>query len=191
LGTALLPTDRPRALLIDEIDKCDLDLPNDLLHIFEEGEFTIPELERLDQEVVEIREENGEEYFPIRKGHVRCRQFPFIIMTSNGEREFPAPFLRRCLQLEIDQPDEQLLNKIVRSHLGDRVADEAADLVSEFMSRRSEKALATDQLLNALFMLTGGAAKNSSEEEKKKLIEALLRSLSNAPSACWKTLSGC
>src|SRR5262249_38678447 len=55
LGTALLPTARPRALLIDEIDKSDLDLPNDLLNIFEEGEFPIPELERFDQEIVEIR----------------------------------------------------------------------------------------------------------------------------------------
>ena len=47
LGTALLPWRRPRVLLIDEIDKSDLDLPNDLLNVFEEGEFGIPELARL------------------------------------------------------------------------------------------------------------------------------------------------
>ena len=47
LGTALLPSDRPRVLLIDEIDKGDIDLPNDLLNIFEEGRYTIPELARL------------------------------------------------------------------------------------------------------------------------------------------------
>jgi MoxR-like ATPase len=46
LGTALLPYGRPRALLIDEIDKCDLDLPNDLLNILEEGQYEIPELVR-------------------------------------------------------------------------------------------------------------------------------------------------
>src|SRR5262249_15133431 len=46
LGTALLPAERPRALLIDEIDKSDIDLPNDLLHVFEEGRFEIPELVR-------------------------------------------------------------------------------------------------------------------------------------------------
>ena len=47
LGTALLPSDRPRVLLIDEIDKSDIDFPNDLLNIFEEGQFVIPELARL------------------------------------------------------------------------------------------------------------------------------------------------
>ena len=47
LGTALLPWRQPRVLLIDEIDKSDIDLPNDLLNVFEEGEFTIPELSRL------------------------------------------------------------------------------------------------------------------------------------------------
>src|SRR5262249_6853717 len=46
LGTALLPRDRPRVLLIDEIDKSDIDLPNDLLHVFEEGRYEIPELVR-------------------------------------------------------------------------------------------------------------------------------------------------
>ena len=47
LGTALAAKNKPRVLLIDEIDKSDIDLPNDLLHIFEEGEFPIPELARL------------------------------------------------------------------------------------------------------------------------------------------------
>jgi MoxR-like ATPase len=47
LGEALLPTARPRVLLIDEIDKSDVDLPNDLLHVLEEGRFEIPELTRL------------------------------------------------------------------------------------------------------------------------------------------------
>ncbi len=42
LGTALMPTDRPRVLLVDELDKSDIDLPNDLLDVFEEGEFKIP-----------------------------------------------------------------------------------------------------------------------------------------------------
>jgi MoxR-like ATPase len=49
LGTALLPSRYPHPLLIDEIDKSDIDLPNDLLNIFEEGEFEIPELARLSE----------------------------------------------------------------------------------------------------------------------------------------------
>ena len=47
LGTALLPVERPRVLLVDELDKSDIDLPNDLLDVFEEGEFTIQEIARL------------------------------------------------------------------------------------------------------------------------------------------------
>jgi hypothetical protein len=47
LGTALLPSDIPRVLLIDELDKNDIDLPNDLLNVLEEGEFVMPELERI------------------------------------------------------------------------------------------------------------------------------------------------
>ncbi len=50
LGTALLARKKPRVLLIDEIDKSDIDLPNDLLHIFEEGTFVIPELARLSEQ---------------------------------------------------------------------------------------------------------------------------------------------
>ena len=56
LGTALLPWRRPRVLLIDELDKSDIDLPNDLLNVFEEGRYEIPELARIveDQPVVEV-----------------------------------------------------------------------------------------------------------------------------------------
>src|SRR5262249_29718649 len=54
LGTALLPSKRPRVLLIDEIDKSDIDLPNDLLNVFEEGTFEIPELARLSDRSREV-----------------------------------------------------------------------------------------------------------------------------------------
>jgi MoxR-like ATPase len=183
LGTALLPTNRPRALLIDEIDKSDLDLPSDLLNIFEEGEFRIPELERLEQEVVEIREESGAEKFPLTRGHVRCCQFPFIVMTSNDEREFPAPFLRRCIQLTMGEPDATLLSRIVRAHLGTELSYQAEALIDKFMSRRNITALATDQLLNALFMIKGSAGKRGmSEREQRMLIESLFHSLNSTDS---------
>jgi MoxR-like ATPase len=55
LGTAFAAQDKPRVLLIDEIDKSDIDLPNDLLHIFEEGEFEIPELTRLPKDQSSVR----------------------------------------------------------------------------------------------------------------------------------------
>ena len=50
VGTAFLPNEYPRVLLIDEIDKSDIDLPNDLLNLFEEGEFEIPELARISEQ---------------------------------------------------------------------------------------------------------------------------------------------
>lgn len=55
LGTALLPSHRPRVLLIDEIDKSDINLPNDLLNLFEEGEFEIPELARISKEMDQVQ----------------------------------------------------------------------------------------------------------------------------------------
>src|SRR5262249_39467772 len=87
LGTAMLPSTRPRVLLIDEIDKSDIDLPNDLLNIFEEGEFEIPELARIPEEnqPVEVREYQSDNKVKINKGKVQCTTFPFVVMTSNGE----------------------------------------------------------------------------------------------------------
>ncbi|NET06719.1 MAG: AAA family ATPase [Symploca sp. SIO2B6] len=55
VGTAFLPSHQPRVLLIDEIDKSDINLPNDLLNLFEEGGYSIPELERLQTQEVTVR----------------------------------------------------------------------------------------------------------------------------------------
>lgn len=174
LGTALLPTARPRALLIDEIDKADLDLPNDLLNIFEKGEFRIPELERLDQQTVEIRDQTGE-LFPITNGYVRCSQFPFVVMTSNGERDFPAPLLRRCLQLTLGEPDLDQLEQIVEAHLGPDIARESRVHIQTFLNQRDTEALATDQLLNALFLVIGRSG--IQEADRPRLIKELFQSL--------------
>src|SRR5262245_3935779 len=119
LGTAMLPADKPRALLIDEIDKSDIDLPNDLLNIFEEGEYEIPELARIPaiDQPVPVREFQSDNKVKIDKGKVRCTTFPVVVLTSNGERDFPAPFLRRCLRLYIKPPDDKELARIVDAHL--------------------------------------------------------------------------
>ncbi|MEV7010012.1 MoxR family ATPase [Streptosporangium sp. NPDC051022] len=156
LGTALLPYGRPRVLLIDEIDKSDLDLPNDLLTIFEKGEFEIAELSRREDPDAEVLTADGGPRVPVREGIVRCRAFPLVIMTSNGEREFPPAFLRRCVTLELRQPaDEQELAAIVREHLDTLTEERSAlvrDLVNRFFDRRTVGELATDQLLNAVYL---------------------------------------
>lgn len=181
LGTALLPASRPRVLLIDEIDKGDIDLPNDLLHVFEEGTFSIPELTRYSMEhgdtAIEILTDDGASV-PISVGVVRCDAFPFVVMTSNGERDFPPAFLRRCLRLDIPPPSAERLERIVKVHLGEDVFPLAEKLIHNFVERRGSMPgdLATDQLLNAIYLTTRDV--EMSPEAKQRLIDALLRQLS-------------
>ncbi|WP_433327917.1 AAA family ATPase [Spirillospora sp. CA-294931] len=152
LGTALLPFARPRVLLIDEIDKSDIDLPNDLLTIFEKGEYEIPELTRRAEPDAEVMTADGGRSVTVRGGTVGCRAFPLVVMTSNGEREFPPAFLRRCVTVELRQPaGEDELAAIVREHLGP-LADRSDDLVRRFLERARAGSLATDQLLNAVYL---------------------------------------
>ncbi|WP_327230271.1 MoxR family ATPase [Streptomyces murinus] len=155
LGTALLPYARPRALLIDEIDKSDLDLPNDLLNVLEEGQYQIPELVRAARltpdGAARVAADGTGEAVPVVRGQVRCRAFPFVVLTSNGEREFPPAFLRRCVTLRLRRPDDGHLADIVRAHLGEPDAY-AQELIGRFLDRTGAGDLATDQLLNAIYL---------------------------------------
>ncbi|MFJ3725019.1 AAA family ATPase [Streptomyces sp. NPDC090045] len=175
LGTALLPTGRPRVLLIDELDKSDIDLPNDLLNVLEEGEFALPELERVadTEPEVQVLTDDGTKV-TVRGGRVRCREFPFIILTSNGERDFPAALLRRCIQLKLGQPGEKRLATMVRAHLGEEAARLGADLIREFLSRSQTELVAADQLLNAVY-LTHYASPPTREDLADLLIQRLDR----------------
>jgi MoxR-like ATPase len=153
LGTAMLPYAQPRVLLIDEIDKSDIDLPNDLLTIFEKGEYEIPELVRLEAKATDVMTADGTDRVRIDSGRVRCHAFPFVVMTSNGEREFPPAFRRRCITLELQQPDdEEKLTEIVAAHLGGTLAASSLDLVQRFLERKDSGTLANDQLLNAVYL---------------------------------------
>jgi MoxR-like ATPase len=175
LGTAMCPAKQPRVLLIDEIDKSDIDLPNDLLNIFEEGYFVIEELQRLkkhkDYHTVTVQTYDGDTH-EVVDGRIDCQQFPIIIMTSNGEREFPLPFKRRCIQLEIKEPELEELTKIVKAHLGDNLTQEIEIQIKKFVEKRGKGPLATDQLLNVVFMLMNKPLPNP--EEKKAIIERLM-----------------
>ncbi|NGO74626.1 AAA domain-containing protein [Streptomyces sp. YC504] len=158
LGTALVPGARPRVLLVDELDKGDVDLPNDLLNVFEEGEFEIPELARLPEEQshIDVLTADANSRTEVVRGRVRCSEFPVVVITSNGERDFPPAFLRRCVRLALPEPDEERLLAIVHAHL-DSVGPLAVDdLLHAFLTRRARGELATDQLLNAVFLRTGG-----------------------------------
>jgi len=156
-----------RVLLIDEIDKSDIDLPNNLLHILEENKFKIPELVRLKEGSHFVNCHESDEKIRVNNKVIECQEFPLIIMTSNGEREFPPAFLRRCLHLEIEEPDEVKLKNIVESHLDldsgqKKIVDE---IIKKFIREKEDgKELATDQLLNAIFL------KLKTDDELVKLI---------------------
>ena len=183
MGTALhLSVDRPRVLLIDEIDKSDLDLPNDLLHVLEEGQFIIPELARLTDRQPTVKVPTGDPdagRVPVHAGVIRCQMFPIIVLTSNGEREFPPAFLRRCLRLDLKAPDDKQLARIVRAHLPNLEAKDTKqrdDLIAEFVKRvKKGDVLASDQMLNALYLVTRGGIDKARSREA--LIELLLRGL--------------
>jgi MoxR-like ATPase len=193
LGTALLPSKQPRVLLIDEIDKGDIDLPNDLLCVFEEGGFNIRELTRIKEELpkgiatVQTSYTHGKEMtFPVLAGRVDCDAFPFIVMTSNGERDFPAPFLRRCIRLTMNEPDQNELTRIVEAHLKKAATAEVKKLIEDFYTEReavreNRGNLATDQLLNAVYLVTQG--KVLDEVGRKRLLEQLWKPLSSSEDA--------
>ncbi|MEU3185407.1 MoxR family ATPase [Streptomyces sp. NPDC006923] len=177
LGTALLPSEQPRVLLIDELDKSDIDLPNDLLNVLEEGEFGIPELERIADRLpggeAEVLTDDGTKV-KVRGGRVQCRAFPFVVLTSNGERDFPAPLMRRCIHLELGRPDHQRLATFVRAHLGDEAARAGDDLIAHFLERSRSELISTDQLLNAIY-LTDAAAPAGRDRLADLLIQRLDR----------------
>ncbi|WP_045304981.1 AAA family ATPase [Saccharothrix sp. ST-888] len=178
LGTALVPATRPRVLLVDELDKGDVDLPNDLLTAFEDGAFEIPELARLPEtepEVEVLTADGGGLRTRVIRGRVRCTEFPIVVITSNGERDFPPAFLRRCLRLDLPDPDETRLRSIVAAHLGPDALEGAEDVLRTFLERRTEGELATDQLLNAVFLRKGGIGLDADA-----LLDAVLRRLGGA-----------
>jgi MoxR-like ATPase len=81
-------------VLIDEVDKADLEFPNDLLHELDTMSFTIPETGRI----------------------VTAKRRPIVVITSNNEKELPDAFLRRCVFHWIEFPDRELMARIVRVH---------------------------------------------------------------------------
>ena len=175
LGTAMCSSEKPRVLLIDEIDKSDIDLPNDLLNIFEDGYFIIKELQRLkkyqNSQKISVETYDGQTH-EVKDGRIACNKFPIVIMTSNGEREFPLPFKRRCIQLEINEPNIEELTNIIKAHLGDDLTQDIEARISEFVKKRDKGPLATDQLLNVAFMLMNKPLPNA--REKEEIIQRLM-----------------
>jgi MoxR-like ATPase len=171
LGTALA-CGSTRVVLIDEIDKGDIDLPGDLLHTLEGGMFEIPVLSRRRGE-----DGTGDDYevsgwddsgcLVSRDGTVKCtpENFPVIVLTSNGERVFAPPFLRRCVRIDIGVPDEAALRDIVTAHLKEAhdfeeddpvLSDRDGELIGQFAGRlKAAEQLAINQILELIHLVKG------------------------------------
>ena len=192
VGTAFLPSLKPRVLLIDEIDKSDLNLPNDLLNLFEEGEFEIVELARQKRRrgeaakqdaTVTVRTADPEMEASVTNGRVKCCEFPIVIMTSNGERDFPPAFYRRCLRVSMPDPTPESLLPIVRSHFKNadatgwtETAENLTTVIGEFLDRGNNADRATDQLLNAIYLMS--RQDRPTDDEMKRLQALIFKRLS-------------
>lgn len=194
VGTAFLPSHLPRVLLIDEIDKSDLNLPNDLLNLFEEGSYEIPELVRQKSAApVPVRTADDQLTAEIVNGKVTCYEFPLVILTSNGERDFPPAFLRRCLRIHMPDPtDSTVLERIVGAHFDredrqrseipwSQVKPQVSSLIVDFTKdlKSKKSSLATDQLLNLIYMVRQSQFNTAevSEEEKEAALATLRKIL--------------
>ena len=134
LWEAFVAGDRP-ILLIDEIDKADIEFPNDLLQ----------ELDRMEFYVYETDET------------IKATQRPVVIITSNNEKELPDAFLRRCFFHFIKFPDEQTMKDIVDVHFPDIKQKLVSDALTTFYSMREvpgmKKKPSTSELLDWLKLL--------------------------------------
>ena len=127
--------DRPQVVLIDEIDKADIEFPNDLLL----------ELDRMQFFVYETRQT------------VAAKHRPVVIITSNNEKELPDAFLRRCFFHYIRFPDRPTMERIVEAHYPGLQRDLAREALTVFFQVRDvpglKKKPATSELLDWLKLL--------------------------------------
>jgi MoxR-like ATPase len=134
LGEALAAPSKC-VLLIDEIDKADIEFPNDLLLELDAMRFRI--------------DETGQE--------IAAKERPIVVITSNNEKELPDAFLRRCVFHYIQFPDRELMTEIVRVHhpdVSDRVLDNALELFFGLRATpRLRKKPSTSELIDWIMAL--------------------------------------
>jgi MoxR-like ATPase len=156
LGEAILKSE-PAVVLIDEIDKADIDFPNDLLQVLEQFAFDIDELPQDEDALCRASRGFGRR---ITGGQLR----PIVVITSNREKQLPEPFLRRCFYIELQFPDNaQVLKDIVMKNLGEGITEELLDTgITRFLDVRREmleagaqKPPATSELIDWLAVLMG------------------------------------
>ena len=144
-------------LLIDEVDKADLEFPNDLLH----------ELDRMRFKILETGEE------------VVARQRPIVVITSNNEKELPDAFLRRCVFHFIDFPDAELMTRIIAVHhpkLDTRLAEHALNTFYRIREMdRLRKRPSTSELIDWIAVLKAAGIGEVRLDEKFPFLGTLLK----------------
>jgi MoxR-like ATPase len=156
LGEAFVAEERV-VLLIDEIDKADIEFPNDLLWELDQMSFYIPE--------------TGET--------ITARHRPIVVITSNAEKELPDAFLRRCIFHYIAFPDEDMMKEIVKVHYPDLDKELVNSAVKAFYNIRSlpglQKKPSTSELLDWVQALAIGGVDPELIEKELPLPGVLLK----------------
>jgi MoxR-like ATPase len=151
LGEALRSEEQV-VLLIDEIDKADLEFPNDLLF----------ELDQMSFDIVETGE------------NIKAKHRPIVVITSNSEKELPDAFLRRCLFHYIEFPDSAMMEQIARVHFPNLRRNLLSQIVARFYYIRQRHELkkrpSTSELLDWIQAILAGGI---TEDELKKRIPFL------------------
>ena len=141
-------SDKQVVLLIDEIDKADLEFPNDLLWELDKMEFYINET----------------------KETIKTKHRPIVIITSNAEKELPDAFLRRCIFHYIEFPDKEKMEEIIKVHYGDIDATLCEKALEAFYELRNmddlQKKPSTSELLDWIqaLMISGVSLENLAKE---------------------------
>jgi MoxR-like ATPase len=156
LGQAFASEQRV-VLLIDEVDKADIEFPNDLLH----------ELDKMRFRIVETNED------------VVAKQRPVVIITSNAEKELPDAFLRRCVFHFIDFPEKELMTRIVGVHHPSLEQDLATQAMDAFYRIRNMQRLrkrpSTSELVDWIHMLKTMGIKDIKLEKNLPFLGTLLK----------------
>jgi MoxR-like ATPase len=144
-------------LLIDEVDKADLEFPNDLLHELDRMRFFIPE--------------TGDE--------IVAKQRPIVVVTSNNEKELPDAFLRRCVFHFIDFPSKELMREIVEVHhpkLDEKLVEQAMQTFYQIREmRRLRKRPSTSELIDWISALKLSGVKSVKLEGNLPFLGTLLK----------------
>ncbi|WP_414589647.1 AAA family ATPase [Scytonema sp. PCC 10023] len=172
LGRAIENQENRTVLLIDEIDKADIDFPNDLL----------VELDKFEFEIEEVKEKfNANKYRPI------------VFITSNDEKDLPDAFLRRCLFHYIEFPSKRLI-KIIKAHLSTEqkewlAEDLLKEIIKNFETLRKEmlkvkgqsgKIVSTSELLDWVKAIIYEIEKNKNKDNQNQVTSTLFQPLVHA-----------